>query len=207
MTNNLVLSLLIAVGPAAFAADGEAPANCSPRRPVCLQYALSQTEYAYMLATHQLTGPDFLKDFRAYSASPRKQEMVLAWRARIKKDAAARLDPKDPGRARLASTFFSARLTVARAKGMMSTDALRKLRADPARAREARDLTIRMKAVIDHSESLALDDLTFLAVAADVSQQADELGRFIAECLVPAGGVAGAAGSAIPACRLALGGR
>lgn len=205
----LAFVLLLASPAAASERVFSKPAeDCGEKRPTCLQYALTPPEFAFLLAAKMGSLPDLRRDVDAFGSGGDKEALVLAWRKRIKQAASRSLEPAGGKPSPAVKSYLSGRLSVAKGKGLLSgaTAEIQRLDSRPETAAESLEFKERLRAVFEHIESLSLDDVTGLATAADASQQTDYLGRWITDCLRPAGGVSQVARSGLPACRRALGG-
>ncbi|MDO8756711.1 MAG: hypothetical protein Q7J64_01755 [Elusimicrobiota bacterium] len=178
------------------------------KRPTCLQYALTPPEFAFLLAAKMTSLPSLKRDVDAYSSGGDQDALVLVWRKRVKEAAARSLEPAGGKPSSAVKSYLGGRLSVAKGAGLLvgGSAEMQRLDSRPETAAESIELKERLRAVFEHIESLSLDDVTGLATATDTSQQTDYLGRWIADCLKPAGGIAQVARSRLPACRRALGG-
>lgn len=203
------IALVLLLAPAAMADDREftkVTEDCSVKKPVCLYSALTEPEYAFLLGTKMSALPEFKRDGHAFIGGGDKDALVMRWRKRVKSEASRRLESVDGQK--LAKSYFNARLVLENSSEIFpaAVAEIRKLDAKPERAAESLALKERLRFIREHMGSLALDDITGLAVAADASQQTDYLGRWIKDCLRPAGGLLQVARSRLAACKSALGG-
>jgi len=204
------IALVLFLASTAMADDREftkVTEDCSVKQPVCLYSALTEPEFAFLLGTKMATLPEFKRDGHAFISGGDKDALVMRWRKRVKSEASRKLESMDGQK--LAKMYFTARLVMIGNSSEIFPAAvaeIRRLDAKPERAAESLALKERLRVIREHMGSLSLDDVTGLAVAADASQQTDYLGRWIKDCLRPAGGLLPVARSRLAACKSALGG-